>query len=133
MSNLFVLHAVHPVHGKVAHPIMLNAQSVLLSEIWHNFREVFLMHRYGGFGHCRGELVEGEFSPLMEEFHLWEMETFQSADGSRLGCVWDRRGRGGHYKVDDRNGNSVRVRCRLWIKLWTRLNKMVLGWRGMGG
>ena len=67
MPNLFVLRVAHPVHGKVAYPIMHNPQSMSLSEMWHNFGEVFLTHRCGGFGRRRGELGEGELSLLLEE------------------------------------------------------------------
>jgi len=47
-----------------------------LPEMWHNFREVLLMHWCGVVGHCCEELVEGELSLLLEEFLLQGREAF---------------------------------------------------------
>jgi len=61
--------------------------------------------------------VEGELSLLLEEFLLRGSEAFRSADGRRLGGVWDRRIGGGRYKADDGKGDRVHVRCKLRMKV----------------
>jgi len=61
--------------------------------------------------------------------------TLRSADGSWVGCVWDRRVGGGCclHMADDRHGNRGQARCRLRVNVQTRLNEMVCPWRRMVG